>query len=283
MKKLLLLSFAVFAYFSFGKAADTVNIVLVNPNFELDANGDTMTAKIADATEIGWQDDVVTDSGVEGDATDSINGQPTGGAWAGYTHDKDSAQYQITNETMATGTKYLLTYLTRYSGGDAAGDSVNSLVLFGTIENGWDIEISHRDSVYGHPYNKYTDSYTAVAADNGKKLVIGIHNRTFDKENHNSWQHFDDLVLKKIAATTAIDLMAKGNKVLVSPNPSHGLIELNSKLLTKVYIFDATGKLVASRLMQGINKIDLTSLSKGVYLLKAVSGKQTFVSKIVIE
>jgi Secretion system C-terminal sorting domain len=282
MKKLLLLSLAVFAYFSFGKAADTVNIVLVNPNFELDANGDPMTAKISDATEIGWQDDVGVNSGVEGDATDSINGQPTGGAWAGYTFDKDSAQYQITGETMATGTKYLLTYLTHYSGGDAAGDSVNSLVLFGTIENGWDIEISHRDSVYGHPYIKYTDSYTAVAADDGKKLVIGIHNRTFDKENHNSWQHFDDLVLKKIAATTTINSVTKKN-ALVYPNPSNGLIELNSKLFSRVYIFDVTGKLVASRLIQGINKVDLTSLSKGVYLLKAVSGNQTAVSQIVIE
>ena len=281
MKKLLLLSLAVFAYFSFGKAADTITIDLENPNFELDANGDPVTAKIKDATEIGWQDDVVTDSGVEGDATDSINGQPTGGAWAGYTHDKDSAQYQITNETMVTGTKYLLTYLTRYSGGGAVGDSVNSLVLFGTTD-GWDIEISHRDSVSGH-YIKYTDSYTAVASDNGKKLVIGIHNRTFDKENNGTWQHFDDLVLKKIAATTAIYPMAKENKVLVSPNPSNGLIELNSNLFSKVNIFDVTGKLVASRLMQGINKIDLTSLSKGVYLLKAISGNQTAVSKIVIE
>jgi len=282
MKKLLLLSLAVFAYFSFSKAADTVNIVLVNPNFELDANGDPMTAKISDATEIGWQDDVGVNSGVEPDATDSINGQPTGGAWAGYTYDKDSAQYQITTETMATGTKYLLTYLTHYSGGDAAGDSVNSLVLFGTTD-GWDIEISHRDSVYGHPYIKYTDSYTAVAADAGKTLVIGIHNRTFDKENHNSWQHFDDLVLKKIAATTAINSVTKKNTALVYPNPSNGLIELNSKLFSKVDIFDVTGKLVASRLIQGINKVDLTSLSKGVYLLKAVSGNQTAVSKIVIE
>jgi hypothetical protein len=283
MKKLLLLTLVTFAYFAYGFGSDTTYVVLVNPHFELDANGDSTQTKIKDATEIGWQSDLVTDEGIEGDNTDTLDGY-IGGNMAGYTFDKDSAMYQITNETMTTGTKYLLTYETRYSGGDAVGDSVYSLVLFGTID-GWDVEIAHQDSVYGYQYIKYTDSYTAVAKDNGKKLVIGLHDRSFGQSHKNAWQHFDDLVLRKVIPVSP-SLVNENSIVsqVAYPNPSTGIVNLKASANSNVEVFNTIGELVKIVKLENSNsQIDLSNLAKGVYFVNINSGNAVKTEKLILK
>lgn len=70
-------------------------------------------------------------------------------------------------------------------------------------------------------------------------------------------------------------------KVMVYPNPSKGIINIENKNLDKIIIFDISGRIIKE--MKSQSQIDLTDISKGVYIIKLISGTKTLVDKIVLE
>jgi hypothetical protein len=78
----------------------------------------------------------------------------------------------------------------------------------------------------------------------------------------------------------------KQNNIIIFPNPTTGMIELkNSNAVVKIEIFDMVGKLLLTQKINSMNqKVDVSKLQMGNYLLKAYSKSNQFdVSKFVKE
>lgn len=70
-------------------------------------------------------------------------------------------------------------------------------------------------------------------------------------------------------------------KVSVYPNPTKGILNIDAENITQIEVYDISGKRLAS--YGGQSQIDLSGLSKGIYLVKLTSDKETFVCKIALE
>lgn len=73
------------------------------------------------------------------------------------------------------------------------------------------------------------------------------------------------------------------DKLITYPNPSQNILKLYSQsTFDKVIISDFLGKVILVQ-TQGTNEINVESLSKGIYIIEAISGKDTFFSKFIKE
>lgn len=70
-------------------------------------------------------------------------------------------------------------------------------------------------------------------------------------------------------------------KVLLYPNPTKGILNIENINLEKIIIYEVYGK----ELMEFTPKsqIDLSSLSKGIYLIKLISESKIVTKKVIIE
>ncbi len=89
----------------------------------------------------------------------------------------------------------------------------------------------------------------------------------------------------KLASIAAIKNVKEN--VLVYPNPSNsGVFYMNTASATNVQVSDVTGKVVYTANNEtagnGI-KVDLSSMGKGLYIMKVTSGKATTTQKLVVE
>ncbi|WCO02662.1 T9SS type A sorting domain-containing protein [Psychroserpens ponticola] len=77
-------------------------------------------------------------------------------------------------------------------------------------------------------------------------------------------------------------------KVLVSPNPSNGLIKIstsNSNIMKETLVFDVLGKQVVKMNNKDLDsslKLDLTALNKGIYLVKFELQDGAFITKRLV-
>ena len=87
-------------------------------------------------------------------------------------------------------------------------------------------------------------------------------------------------------APASVTSSLKQNNIIIFPNPTTGMIELkNSNAVVKIEIFDMIGKLLLTQKINSMNqKVDVSKLQTGNYLLKAYSKSNQFdVSKFVKE
>ena len=71
------------------------------------------------------------------------------------------------------------------------------------------------------------------------------------------------------------------NKALIFPNPTNGILNIGNENLEKILVYNISGKLVSE--FAPIEQIDLSNLSKGLYLIKLISNREIIVDKIVIK
>jgi hypothetical protein len=70
-------------------------------------------------------------------------------------------------------------------------------------------------------------------------------------------------------------------KSFIFPNPTNGILNIGKENIDKIVIHDISGKVI--RELGNESQIDLSNLSKGLYLIKLFSGKEIIIDKIVIE
>ncbi|WP_121665294.1 T9SS type A sorting domain-containing protein [Mesonia aquimarina] len=70
-------------------------------------------------------------------------------------------------------------------------------------------------------------------------------------------------------------------KVKIYPNPSEGLVNIQNSSLIKIQIFNLNGKLIKE--CKPDNEIDLSEISKGVYLIKLFSEKNVSLEKLILK
>ncbi len=81
-----------------------------------------------------------------------------------------------------------------------------------------------------------------------------------------SWQEIDDADL------------------VLSPNPSSGIVEIRSAILSadaEITLSDILGRVIPIHWSQGQNNIDLTGLQNGRYFLRVVDGRRYKVMMVV--
>ncbi|WP_445452311.1 T9SS type A sorting domain-containing protein [Flavobacterium sp. 25HG05S-40] len=70
-------------------------------------------------------------------------------------------------------------------------------------------------------------------------------------------------------------------EVLLYPNPTKGILNIENITLEKSIVYDIYGKELLA--FSSTSKIDVSSLTKGIYLIKLFSEGKTLAKKIVIE
>lgn len=71
------------------------------------------------------------------------------------------------------------------------------------------------------------------------------------------------------------------NKLVISPNPSHGKFVINTDLeISQVFVYNSCGKLIHQLFTK---EIDLSNLSAGVYTIEIQVKEEKIIRKIVIE
>ncbi len=70
----------------------------------------------------------------------------------------------------------------------------------------------------------------------------------------------------------------------IYPNPANDVVQIVSSLeINKVEMYNVLGKKVTAYFNQHNNNVDISSLSKGIYVLKITSGQSTITKKIIKE
>jgi len=70
-------------------------------------------------------------------------------------------------------------------------------------------------------------------------------------------------------------------KAMLFPNPTNGILNIGNENLEKILVCDVSGKVLSE--FAPNSQIDLSNLSKGIYLIKLLSNKEIIVDKIVIQ
>lgn len=70
-------------------------------------------------------------------------------------------------------------------------------------------------------------------------------------------------------------------KAVLFPNPTNGILNIEIENLEKIVVYDVYGKKVNEFVPN--KQIDLSDLSKGIYLIKLFSKKETVVEKIAVD
>jgi type IX secretion system substrate protein len=70
-------------------------------------------------------------------------------------------------------------------------------------------------------------------------------------------------------------------KAVLYPNPTKGILNIGNKNLKNIVVYDVSGKIIKAFAPE--SQIDLSSLSKGLYIIKLFGERETIVDKIVID
>lgn len=114
------------------------------------------------------------------------------------------------------------------------------------------------------------------------KLLLGGSFSSFGGEPRNC------LVRLQPCGFVGLDEKEGRGKLEIYPNPAKEFITIqlpvNNQRLSQVKLYDLNGRLVQEvKLIDPSGKIDLKNLPQGMYLVKAISEKQVYIGKVLIE
>jgi len=73
----------------------------------------------------------------------------------------------------------------------------------------------------------------------------------------------------------------KRNEIKIYPNPTDGIVNIKSENLKKIKVFTLNGKIIKE--YNPKNQIDLSEISKGIYIIKLISESGVLTDKIIIK
>lgn len=139
------------------------------------------------------------------------------------------------------------------------------------------------------PDNSFKRTFNPLAS-NGKNIVYDI------SFNNNGNQYAFELVLSTISKPQSISSSSKENAIVpeqksftISPNPAKNYFNINlpswknaGNIVLK--ISDASGKIIMQQKADaGMQRVNLPSLQKGLYIVMITSGKEMHTQKLIIE
>ena len=113
--------------------------------------------------------------------------------------------------------------------------------------------------------------YNATSANVKEKYLTGYKHQNTAFGIINSANYFTEIKQTEL-----------GQEFSIYPNPSNSFIEVHSNLPIHYWLIDLKGVVVENgKLIENAKIIDLTSLSNGIYLLRAQVGQKMVTRKIV--
>jgi len=70
-------------------------------------------------------------------------------------------------------------------------------------------------------------------------------------------------------------------KPIIYPNPSKGIITIENENVDKIFVYDITGKKI--REFDFKPQVDLSGVTKGIYIIKLLFDNEALVSKLILE
>ncbi len=148
------------------------------------------------------------------------------------------------------------------------------------------------------PDNTDQNAITELTFSTGAETSIAIFIRAVgpydaashgDSDDDKGWMNGDTEVRVDNFALVNVGATASVNDVLASkfntfPNPANDVVQIATSLeINKVEMYNVLGKKVTTSFNQHNNNVDISSLSKGIYVLKITSGQSTITKKIIKE
>jgi len=117
----------------------------------------------------------------------------------------------------------------------------------------------------------------------GEGAKVSTYSWMLNDGNH-TWTHTNVLTTNPPIGTN-IKLQANENGFTVFPNPAHDLITIRAKneVDGNVCLFNLNGKLIFEQHFNTATEISTANLARGVYLLKIVSGDNSYYKKIILD
>ena len=107
----------------------------------------------------------------------------------------------------------------------------------------------------------------------------------FDENSRPQGTGYDIGAYEYVNPTAIYENISQNSNLLnIYPNPTNGIIHIETKNIQTIEIIDMTGKIV-KQLQETSNKIqiDLSKVHKGIYLIKIKTGKGIVTEKIILE
>lgn len=110
--------------------------------------------------------------------------------------------------------------------------------------------------------------------------VAGTYYKVYTVDK--AFNYSDEIKISSDATASTNDVLA--SKFNTFPNPANDVVQIVSSLeINKVEMYNVLGKKVTTYFNQHNNNVDISSLSKGIYVLKITSGQSTITKKIIKE
>ncbi|MCF6181268.1 T9SS type A sorting domain-containing protein [Lutibacter sp.] len=101
------------------------------------------------------------------------------------------------------------------------------------------------------------------------------------------WEGIKDVygALNPTAAALYVEDNVLASKFNIYPNPAKGFINIKSKNIdiTSVKVYNLLGSKILEKKVLRSNKLDISSLSKGIYILNVKANNSNFTKKIIVE
>jgi hypothetical protein len=130
-----------------------------------------------------------------------------------------------------------------------------------------------------------TSNYTLIVIANYSRWVDGQAICDFTNNSATTTLQFST-PLNTTITLSSDDFVKNENNLIVSPNPSNGMIEFSNDFVTKlksIKIFDNLGRLVQSANTFNNNSINLKEFENGIYYIEFATDKEKISKKILIK
>jgi len=125
-----------------------------------------------------------------------------------------------------------------------------------------------------------TVAYIGTDVSFSETLVDGTFYKVYTVDK--AFNYSEELTISSSATASVNDVFS--SKISIYPNPAKEFVQISTnKTITGIEIYNLIGKKVISSSKLTKNKIDVSNLSKGVYVLKVMSNDLVGSRKIVIE
>jgi hypothetical protein len=113
-----------------------------------------------------------------------------------------------------------------------------------------------------------------IDTDNARRIVVC---------GHTTNPSFNFFVARFNGVPDNVEEFENGQSMMVYPNPSSGLVNLNLDAPSQVLIFDLHDSLVQSVYSNGEKPLDLRDLPTGFYAIQAITENIVLQGKLIIE
>jgi hypothetical protein len=168
----------------------------------------------------------------------------------------------------------------------------NANTNFRVTVNGTQVGPTYRPPFAGTPINWQKIRVNLSSYKTQPTIEIGLESNVKEEyDNGNGTANLIDniKVQRIIVSTTGIAENSLKNNLVIYPNPSAGIFNLNVPVAIRSYkieVLDLTGKVMKQQVESqntGTGQLNLKGATKGIYLLKITSEGQTAIQKLIIE